>query len=432
MPVQIPAQFNNLSAANIDQNVQQSEYNALRNDSLQQQTKQRGDQFSEDQHFENLEFLADSMEQVIANPNLYGEWAQELDRRGIPIPDNKQFEPQEFAQKLEVIKMKLAGQEQPDQYEDVMNDDGVFVGQRNASNNKYDPIGASAKGPSSPMQNYEYRVGLVDKFGDKSPQVKTFDSYVRAQKVTDIAGVPTSVGPGGNEPLSTLDAESDAAAQLALVEGEGGRGRVQGPDGSFAPVPGTEADVKQQEAERKRSGGAFMKSIQSQTVIEDVDRLNQQIEADLVPFGRQAAIQKDLPPVMQTDGYRNASSLIESVKGNVGIDSLLRIKATGAGLGHVPQSQLDLLSRLLGELDMNQSKEQFVRTWDRMGFVYEIIMEQADDELYELDVERPDVSGGGGGDDAKLQQARDAIAAGRSRAAVVKMLEDAGIDASKL
>ena len=87
------------------------------------------------------------------------------------------------------------------------------------------------------------------------------------------------------------------------------------------------------------------------------------------------------------------------MKGNVGIDSLLRIKATGAGLGQVPQSQLDLLSRLLGELDMNQSEEQFTYTWNRMGWVYEIIMDQADTDLYALDVERPDVTRSRGGDD---------------------------------
>jgi len=196
-----------------------------------------------------------------------------------------------------------------------------------------------------------------------------------------IQGTLTQVNPE--------DVIRQAGAGRELAEAEAGRGRLQTPGGGFEAVPGTEADIKRIADEKKAAGGALMKSIQSQTVVEDVSRLNEMMGS--MPFGRQAALQASLSPILQSDAFRNGTALIESVKGNVGIDSLLRIKATGAGLGQVPQSQLDLLSRLLGELNLNQSKEQFVHTWDRMGTVYEQIWKNADQEMIDLGLAPPEV-----------------------------------------
>jgi hypothetical protein len=158
---------------------------------------------------------------------------------------------------------------------------------------------------------------------------------------------------------------------------------LPGQPGSFASVPGSQAAIEEEEANRKRQKGSLMTSIQAQTVVEDIERLNKQLAANTVPFGRSAAAQEQLNPVLQSDGYRNAVALIESVKGNVGIDSLLRIKASGAGLGQVPQTQLDLLSTLLGKLSLTQEKQQFVDTWERMGKVYREIWAKADEDMIE-------------------------------------------------
>lgn len=48
---------------------------------------------------------------------------------------------------------------------------------------------------------------------------------------------------------------------------------------------------------------------------------------------------------------------IKSLQGTIGIEQLLRIKESGAGLGQVPQTQLNLLSRLMGELDIRRDPE---------------------------------------------------------------------------
>jgi hypothetical protein len=193
------------------------------------------------------------------------------------------------------------------------------------------------------------------------------------------------------EATEARDRQTRGLGTRALVEAEGARGRVPDATGGFAAVPGTAAAISEEVASRKRGTGALMKSIQAQTVVEDVERLNVLIAADKLPFGRLAAIQAGLHPALQSEGFRNGTSLIESVKGNVGIDSLLRIKQSGAGLGQVPQKQLDLLSRLLGELNLNQSKSQFVRTWERMGTVYASIWNTADTTLREENMIPPEV-----------------------------------------
>lgn len=231
---------------------------------------------------------------------------------------------------------------------------------------------------------------------------EAFDTGVDAQQFA-LRPVETSEGlqmvdpsrpPGQGAPQTTAvpgtDPESmrQVAVQDELATNEAGRGRVM-QDGEMVPVPGSQADIEAQQRARETITGARMKSIQAQTVVEDVTRLQEQIDAGTVPFGRAADAQKLLPEVAQSRGYRNAQTLIKSVQGNVGVDQLINIKQSGAGLGQVPQAQLDLLSRLLGELDLGQEREQFMFTWNRMGRVYNQIWELADEDMRELNMPPP-------------------------------------------
>lgn len=58
---------------------------------------------------------------------------------------------------------------------------------------------------------------------------------------------------------------------------------------------------------------------------------------------------------------REVQRLIDSVKSNIGIDTLLRIKRSGAGLGQVPQSQLETLQSVLGNLDITRDPTLLLR-----------------------------------------------------------------------
>ena len=67
---------------------------------------------------------------------------------------------------------------------------------------------------------------------------------------------------------------------------------------------------------------------------------------------------------------REINKLVDSIKANVGIDSLLKIKASGAGLGQVPQSQLEVLESLLGNLDPTRRPEFFLRDLREISQLY--------------------------------------------------------------
>lgn len=93
----------------------------------------------------------------------------------------------------------------------------------------------------------------------------------------------------------------------------------------------------------------------------------------------------------------DVAAFINSIKSNIGIDTLLGIKASGAGLGQVPQSQLETLQSVLGNLDINRSPELLLNDLRDIETMYNDIItgiEQSNAVLAERDTqlrERRDV-----------------------------------------
>lgn len=390
MALQFPQRVNYMDPAKVHRDVQQTEWNALRNEGLRDQIDQRNQVFDANQMYDNAKWLAAAtkygmtLDPKSARNNFPSFWEEGARRglwsaEGVQTPDGETMSlndimmqdesefMQGFSRLHEQAKMMMSG------------------GRPGADLETQQQLPAKIQ-----QANWWLRASPEERLGYMSANY--------AGSVREIGGVPHWVMPGGETvPLSSMEDEVAGANQLAMATGEGGRGRAPGP-GGYQVVPGTQADIEAQErldeeeAERKKAEkAALMKSIQSQTVVEDVERLNEQIIAGTVPFGREAAAQEMLAPALQSDGYRNAIALIKSVEGNVGVDSLLRIKQSGAGLGQVPQTQLNLLSRLLGELTLTQSEAQFRDTWNRMGRVYQSIWDAADEEMIALGAVPPEV-----------------------------------------
>lgn len=87
--------------------------------------------------------------------------------------------------------------------------------------------------------------------------------------------------------------------------------------------------------------------------------------------------------VLGTD-VRGIQRLIDSVKSNIGIDTLLRIKRSGAGLGQVPQSQLETLQSILGNLDVTRDPNLLLRDLDDIQRLYTGIIAKAEESNVRL------------------------------------------------
>jgi hypothetical protein len=79
---------------------------------------------------------------------------------------------------------------------------------------------------------------------------------------------------------------------------------------------------------------------------------------------------------------------IDSLKGNIGIDSLLKIKESGAGLGAIPQAQLEMLASLLGNLDTAQDPADLMFNLERVRETYEDIVRREGGDPQQLYADR--------------------------------------------
>jgi hypothetical protein len=70
-------------------------------------------------------------------------------------------------------------------------------------------------------------------------------------------------------------------------------------------------------------------------------------------------------------------NLIDSVKSNIGIDTLLNIKREGSGLGQVPQKQLETLQEVLGKLNIGRDLNLLRRDINDVVSQYEDIINKS-------------------------------------------------------
>lgn len=139
-------------------------------------------------------------------------------------------------------------------------------------------------------------------------------------------------------------------------------GKMLVPDGEdgmeMVAIPGSEAAGEQQTKARSsaKTSGFIMRDLGIAN-----DLLEQSADN---PYVRTAKSK-----ILGTPEYE-LEQQIKSLQGTVGIESLLDIKREGAGLGQVPQTQLDLLSRLLGQLSIGRGKEITKELFDDIGTLY--------------------------------------------------------------
>jgi hypothetical protein len=154
----------------------------------------------------------------------------------------------------------------------------------------------------------------------------------------------------------------------------------------FEVAPNSPADLSRQEAERERQFASEVVLTAGQTVFEDTSRALEILDRSGNLAAGPGAFLSRIPA---TDA-RTLRGHIESVKGNIGIDQLLKIKASGAGLGAIPQAQLDMLAGLLGNLDQAQGPQDLMYNLRRVQEIYMDIVEAEGGDPLQIYADRLD------------------------------------------
>lgn len=171
---------------------------------------------------------------------------------------------------------------------------------------------------------------------------------------------------------------------------------VPGADGqpAMAPISGSEVDYAREADAAKAREKAEIQGTAAQTVWEDIELAGEILdEWGHLATGIAGPISSWLP---LTPANR-LKQRIESIQGNVAVDQLLKIKASGAGLGHIPQAQLEMLASLLGKLNTELSPEDLRYNLRRIQEIYADIVKKNGGrnplEVYDERLDMADQSG---------------------------------------
>lgn len=225
--------------------------------------------------------------------------------------------------------------------------------------------------PKKPLGQKERLAQLMTMDADPNQTLtNTQKAEMNAIKQILSVGSPTGQSFGGlNLPKAPDGYYYDKNPDGTLKTNEKGKPYV-------VPVAGSKEAVDRLKEEEKERVGKEGKATIASTVIVDAQRALDLIDEDSTTTGLDAWALRVMP---STKAYA-LDQMVKSIQANIGIDKLLDIKASGAGLGQVPQSQLEMLASVLGQLNTAQDKETVRYNVKRVLDLYSDIVRKAGGE----------------------------------------------------
>lgn len=207
---------------------------------------------------------------------------------------------------------------------------------------------------------------------ERTAQIKNYEYWIKQGKTPEQAealarsGQVINVGGGDEFKLPTPPA---------------GYQYFRDTDGvvKMRPTEGGPAAQKQIEAEAKKEAAKATELRTSGIVVEDIGRLRDIIKEQtlLDPVtGPTGSVAAKIPASARVD----AEELAKTVKGNIGFDRLQRMRdesPTGGALGAINQQEMELLSTVMGSLNLSQSSQELLFNLDRLEKIYSDIMAKA-------------------------------------------------------
>ena len=410
MPIQFPGQVNHLNAAAITDTIQNQEYNALRNDAVALGNKQAQASFDENNRQAVSQFLSTlgkrGQQAISQDPNAYAsmlpEIQKEFQRLGLPtdkIPPagtSPQQLMQDFAELQRVGDMMIP--EQPITKGDlvpVAGEDGAVYSTAQDALGQGVPQGAGGAPPA--------QLQLMEKLTDHLPEAEKEQAFEVFLGLKPRAGSTSSQERiAGNPNLTTSVAQSQAEIRQAGKFAEAtGASRAKMIDGGFEKIQQIDGNIRNLDKaiaaiDEGASTGAiesrWFPSFRESTL--KLEQVQKELGLDVigaVTFGALSkgeldlALDTALPTGLQPDELK---------------ESLVNKKAAQEKLRMYYQEQIDFL-------DQGGTPAGFLRSKQR---------DAGSQAAPDQDIE------------SALNQAREAIQAGRDPAAVSKMLQELGID----
>lgn len=323
MALQLPGPLNQLSVPAIDRAVQQTEWNALRQQAAQQQ-------FDEATRIDNTKWLVAvgkfGQEQMAKDPQSYVQMmpkiAEEMQRRGMPMA--KEFDyttaaPEEVLQGF--IEMQRAGE--------------IGLGGMQQQEMK----------PTSGIQEYQ--------FAKSQGYQGSFEDWKKQNK----GGV-------------TVDARQMGTVPPGYKANYDEEGRIV----SLTPIPGGPAEREIQSAEEAEAGKRESQQRSGDLLLDEISRSFERIGPKAGGFlpatGAGGALVRQLPPtVAAATKAQQLDQVVTTLKSNIGFDRLQEMRnnsPTGGALGQVSEMENKLLQATAGNLDPNQPDWMFAYNLGRL------------------------------------------------------------------
>lgn len=141
-------------------------------------------------------------------------------------------------------------------------------------------------------------------------------------------------------------------------------------------TPGSDAEMEYMMANRKVLTGNEVSARAAQTVLDDISamkRIAKEHPFQVASWGSKMSLIPGTPSF-------DFAARVDSIRGNAAVDQLLNIKQSGAGLGQVPQQQLNMLADMTGNLDRAQSYDELMDVINRFERIYTGIRDKANTE----------------------------------------------------
>lgn len=207
---------------------------------------------------------------------------------------------------------------------------------------------------------------------------------------------------GQPKPIDPLE-ESLKRAQLAKVQAEtnaiGQPKQPQAPegyrykaDGSLEVIPGGPAAVKEkaEAAKAAQMDDKFKRRLEtekktSENVLDLISEATA-LATPLGPIGFSTGVAGQALKFVPASQAKKLSSVIQTIKANVGFDRLQRMREdspTGGALGQVAVQELEALQNSIANLDQSQGSEQLIRNLARVGAFYQDYLNRVKADLGE-------------------------------------------------